>query len=420
MTVQAVANHAAGAKMTPKARSRSATVSLDSLGLHPRLVKVLEAAGRTQFSRVHGLAIPPALLGRDVLAQASPEADTVGAFVLPVVHHLLTCPPERAPAPHAPRAILLAPAGPIGAMIAAQVNTFGAALGLRRRVALEPGAKYASLRNEFDILVATPAGLLDLMHRGQLDLDAVQMMVLARFDHMLAPDCLSAVARVIHHLPVQRQVLLFHAGLASYAQDLAAQVVRDPACVVASQPSDARTSVEQGVLHVASDRKLEALNTLLRKSSNARTVVFTRTKHGALAVARAVREAGGTASAMHESVSEATRDAVLKRFHAGELSLLATTDTSLREVEIGGLTLVVSYDLPSTASDHVARLARLSGEAGLGMAISLCSEPERTVLARIERQLGDPIPQLGEDFEPLPQSVRRRSRSQRTESQLPS
>lgn len=416
--------HAMAARRGSKSRQASTSqllmggTSLESLGLHPRLTKVLQTAGRTQLPRVHGLAIPPALLGRDVLAQASPDADTVDAFVLPVVHHLLTRPPKRVPAPHAPRALLLAPSAKSGALIAAEVHSYGAALGLRRRVALARETSCAFPHHDFDMLVATPAGLLDLLHRGHLDLDAAEVMVLASFERMLSPACLSALGRVIHHLPTQRQVLLFHAGLPSYAQDLAKQVVRDPVRVVAAQQCGARAIVEQGVLLVANERKLQALSTLLGKSPVARALVFTRTRHAAVAVVRSVRAAGGEAEAMHEGVPDFARDSALALFREGRLPLLATTDASLREAETGAVALLVNYDMPSDVGGYVARVARVSLEAGV--AISFCSDPERTALGRIERQLADPIPRLGEGFEPLPHPVQAPGRLQRADPPMPS
>lgn len=383
-------------------RTGAVATTLQDLGLHPLLTQAIGAKGRKGLPRVQALAVPPALQGRDVLAVARPDADTIGAFVLALVNRLLVSPSEGPPVPGAPRAVLLAPTKEVGETVVTEARRYGASL-VRRRAVLDPSDAAAVGDQDFELLIATPSGLLAMMHQGWLELHAVELIALCSFDQMLVPERMSAVGRIIHYLPTQRQMLLSHLGLPGYAQDLAAQLLRDPVRVRAVELEGARAAVEQGVVFVANEHKPQVMRALLEQAPGARALVFTRTRHAALTVARSVNAAGDPAEAVHEGVSGASREATFARFREGGLRVLAATDSALRDVELGPATHVMSYDVPSDVGDYVGRIGRLCSESGPGIAILLCTEAERSALSRIERQVGEPIAELDGSLKRQPQ-----------------
>src|SRR5271167_1103875 len=247
------------------------------------------------------------------------------------------------------------------------------------------GPQERKLAPGIDILVATPGRLLDLIDRKRLVLSTVEVLVLDEADRMLDLGFIHALKRIVKLLPRQRQTLLFSATMPRTIAALAEEYLDDPIRVAVAPAATTVELVDQGVVFVPSTEKRELLAKLLRDPALARVLVFTRTKHGADRVVRHLVGAGIEASAIHGNKSQPQRERALAGFRDGQPRVLVATDIAARGIDVDSVSHVINFELPNVPEDYVHRIGRTARAGAAGIAISLCSDEERTYLLDIEK-----------------------------------
>jgi ATP-dependent RNA helicase RhlE len=191
--------------------------------------------------------------------------------------------------------------------------------------------------------------------------------------------------RIVAKIPRQRQTLLFSATMPAAIRRLADEWLQDPIDVRVGPVSSPVAKIQQSVFFVDQGQKVRLLAHWLRETDWTRTLVFTRTKHGADKVAKSLMKAGIEADAFHGNKSQTARQRVLSRFKGPRPSVLVATDIAARGLDIDMVSHVVNYDLPAEAENYVHRIGR-TGRAGAGgVAVSFCDQGERATLKAIER-----------------------------------
>jgi ATP-dependent RNA helicase RhlE len=235
------------------------------------------------------------------------------------------------------------------------------------------------------VLVATPGRLLDLMGQRHVDLSRVEIFVLDEADRMLDMGFLRDVRRIVEPLPEKRQSLLFSATMPADIVRLANTLLHDPVRVEVTPPASTVERVEQRVCFVEKQGKRALLSQILQDASIERTLVFTRTKHGADRVARHLDARGVASAALHGNKSQGQRERALEAFRSGGLRALVATDIAARGLDVPGITHVINFDLPNVPESYVHRIGRTARAGRDGVAISFCDGSERAYLADIER-----------------------------------
>ena len=131
---------------------------------------------------------------------------------------------------------------------------------------------------------------------------------------------------------------------------------------------------------------------MLRAEPIDRVLVFTRTKHGADKVVRALAKSGLDAAAIHGNKSQGQRERVLAAFRTGSVRTLIATDIAARGIDVEGISHVVNYDLPNIPESYVHRIGRTARAGADGIAISFCDAEERPFLRDIEKLIRMSIP----------------------------
>jgi ATP-dependent RNA helicase RhlE len=356
----------------------------DDLGLVPELRSAIDRAGYTHPTPIQQLAIPPALAGRDILGCAQTGTGKTAAFALPVLQRI------DAQVGNKPRlrALILSPTRELAAQIAESLDTYGQGLNLWHTVifgGVSEKPQIAELRRGVDILVATPGRLLDLMGRGIVRLDDVELFVLDEADRMLDMGFLPDVRRISKALPAKRQTMLFSATMPPEIRRLAEGLLHDPVSVAVAPVSSTVDLVEQHVFFVEKTRKRKLLADLLHDPEVKHTLVFSRTKHGANRIVRDLAKAGIAAEAIHGNKSQGARTRALDAFRNGRLSVLVATDIAARGIDVEGVTHVINFDLPNVPETYVHRIGRTGRAGASGVAWSFCDPDERPHLTSIER-----------------------------------
>jgi ATP-dependent RNA helicase RhlE len=357
-----------------------------SLGLAEPLLKALAAKKYATPTPIQARTIPHLLAGRDLLGIAQTGTGKTAAFALPMLQ-LLDANNYR-PRPRLPRSLVLAPTRELATQIADSFAAYGAHLS--QRVAVVFGGvgqmpQVQALQRGIDILVATPGRLLDLIQQRHCNLSDVEILVLDEADRMLDMGFLPDVKRILSTLPRDRQSLLFSATMPADITSLAHSLLRDPLRVEVTPPAATVDKVEQRIYFVPKAKKRDLLVSLLADPQFVRTLVFTRTKHGADRVARSLCQADLDAHAIHGNKSQGARERALDAFRDGKAHVLVATDIAARGIDVPDITHVINFDLPNIPESYVHRIGRTARAGRDGVAISFCDETEREYLRDIEK-----------------------------------
>ena len=364
-------------------------MQFSDLGLAAELLRSIEEQGYTEPTPVQQKAIPPILLGRDVMAAAQTGTGKTASFTLPMLQRLKGhASTSVSPARHPVRALILAPTRELAAQVEESAHTYGKHIPLRVAsvyggVPIDP--QIAALRAGVEILVATPGRLLDHIQSKTVMFHAVEFLVLDEADRMLDMGFLPDIKRIIAMLPVKRQTLLFSATYSDEIRKLAAQWLRDPVQVEVAPRNAMTDTVTHTVFKVDSRVKRDALVRLLQQRDMKQVLVFCNTKIGANRLAYRLQKDGLSAAAIHSDRSQAERMQALAEFKEGKVRILVATDIAARGLDIEQLPFVVNFDMPSNPEDYVHRIGR-TGRAGLtGEAISLIAREDVENLGAVEK-----------------------------------
>ena len=366
--------------------------SFSDLGLSAPLLKAVAAANYTDPTPIQAQAIPVGLEGRDVLGIAQTGTGKTAAFALPILQRLSA---KSRPAGGAPRALILAPTRELAGQIAETFRVLGRPVGARVALlfgGVPKGRQARQLAGGVDIVVATPGRLIDHMQDRAIRLDQIEVLVLDEADHMLDLGFIIPIRRIASAVPTVRQTMFFSATMPKEISGLADAMLKDPVKVSVAQVATTAERVEQFVIFVEQSRKRHVLSNLLATHADGRTLVFTRTKHGADRVVKQLCEDGVSADAIHGNKSQPQRERALAAFRSGATRVLVATDIAARGIDVAGVSHVINFELPNVPESYVHRIGRTARAGAAGIAISLCDGSERSFLRDIEKLIRSRVP----------------------------
>jgi len=360
------------------------------LGLAEPILRALGTKGYSDPTPIQQQAIPALMEGRDLLGIAQTGTGKTAAFSLPSLHRLASNPQPRQNA--ACRMLVLSPTRELAAQIADNMRGYAKYLDLHVQCVfggLPVGKQARALVRGTDILVATPGRLLDLIDQRALTLRHVEIFVLDEADQMMDLGFIKPLTRVAAMLPESRQSLFFSATMPKAIAELGKRFIRNPVRVeVAPQATTAERVVQYGTfLNQAEKQSLLTLSLRsgLADKSIERSLVFTRTKHGADKVVRHLCAAGINAAAIHGNKSQAQRTRALDGFRNGAVPVLVATDIAARGIDVTGVSHVFNFEIPNVPEQYVHRIGRTARAGADGIAISFVAPDERTFIRDIER-----------------------------------
>lgn len=365
----------------------------ESLGLSAPLLAALEQAGYTTPTPIQTKAIPALLRGRDLVGIAQTGTGKTAAFALPILHRLGA---DHRPAPRQGcRVLVLSPTRELATQIGDSFRSYAAKLNISIATVfggVSHRPQVQALNRGVDVLVATPGRLLDHIASGQANIGATEILVLDEADQMLDLGFLKPIRQIIGRLSKERQTLLFSATMPDQIARLAKDFLRNPERVTVAPVATTAERVSQRVVHIDTARKRHLLARLFAENEMSRTLVFTRTKHGANRLTKHLITSGVSVAAIHGNKSQPQRERALQAFRDSEIQVLVATDIAARGIDIEDVTHVVNYDLPEVPEAYVHRIGRTARAGASGSAISFCDGSELKYLRGIERLTRQKIP----------------------------
>lgn len=363
---------------------QDAPLRFDSLNLHPALAASLQQLAYTEMTPVQALALPVALLGQDVIAQAQTGSGKTAAFALALLERLN-------PRHFGIQALVLCPTRELADQVSTEIRRLARALDNTKVVTLCGGValrgQKASLENGAHVVVGTPGRILDHLRRGTLDLQALNTAVLDEADRMLDMGFLDDIAEVMSQCPAQRQTLLFSATYPSEIEKLASRFMREPK-VIKAPSLDAAPRIEQRFYEVDWAHKFNTVVQILLHFAPLSTIAFCNTRQRCNELVSFLRTQGVSALALHGDLEQRERDQVLVQFANQSLSVLVATDVAARGLDIQDLEAVINVDIAAEAAVHVHRIGRTGRAGQTGRALSLVSMDEMGAVGQIEKYQG--------------------------------
>ncbi|WP_297334463.1 DEAD/DEAH box helicase [Flavobacterium sp.] len=367
-------------------------MTFENLNITAPILKALKQQNYSTPTPIQQQAIPVILSGQDLIGCAQTGTGKTAAFAIPVLQQLAGRPAKKA---NSIRSLIITPTRELAIQISDNIACYGKHLSLRH-IAIYGGVsqfhQVKALKNGVDILIATPGRLLDLMQQGYIDLGSLEIFVLDEADRMLDMGFVHDVKRIITKLPAKRQTLFFSATMPDPIQKLADSLLQNPQYVSVAPVSSAAKTVTQSVYFVDKRDKEKLLSFILSDKGISRSLVFTRTKHGADQLVKLLAKQGIFAAAIHGNKSQNARQRALHGFKVNQLRVLVATDIAARGIDIDELPHVINYDLPEVPETYVHRIGRTGRGGNTGTAVSFCGSDEKSGLRSIEKLIGFRLP----------------------------
>lgn len=350
---------------------------------------------------IQELAIPPVLEGRDLLAVAQTGTGKTAAYLLPVIERLVN---DNYPQDNV-NCVVMAPTRELAQQIDRQMQGFSYFMPVSSMAIYggTDGNTYEQQRKGLkmgaDVVIATPGRLLAHLSMGYVDLSKVSFFVLDEADRMLDMGFIDDIMQIVGHMPKDRQTLLFSATMPPKIQQLAKQILNDPAEVkiAVSKPAE---KIRQGAYVCYETQKLPILQRMFKENPPRRVVIFSSSKQKVKELARSLKKLNINVGEMHSDLDQNEREEVMLKFKAGRINVVVATDIIARGIDIDNIETVINYDVPHEAEDYVHRIGRTARADRDGSAYTFISEKERGKFRNIERLLEKEVDKL-----PVPEDL---------------
>ena len=383
-------------------------MNFETFNFHPSVAAGVAMAGYETPTPIQARAIPQVIKGLDIMGLAQTGTGKTAAFVLPILNRLVESKHGGV------RTLIIAPTRELAEQIHLTIETLGRKTRMRSvavygGVGINPQIK--KLRRA-DIVVACPGRLLDHIGRHSIDLSQLEMLVLDEADQMLDMGFIPDIRRVLKHLPMKRQTLVFSATMPSEIRRLARDILQDPVTIQVGNTAPADT-VSHALYPVAQHLKTALLLKLLGNTNTKSVLVFTRTKHRAKSLGKKLVAAGYRSASLQGNLSQTRRQAALDGFRDGKFQILVATDIAARGIDVTQISHVINYDIPSTPEAYIHRIGRTGRADRTGEAFTLVTGEDKYMVQAINRIIGSKIEQrILSNFDYGPPMSDRESRSQ--------
>ncbi|MEL6735517.1 MAG: DEAD/DEAH box helicase [Pseudomonadota bacterium] len=378
-------------------------MSFSDLGLSPKVLAAVEAAGYTQPTPIQEQAIPHVLQRRDVMGIAQTGTGKTAAFTLPMIS--LT---EKGRArARMPRTLILEPTRELAAQVEENFNKYG--VNHKLNVALLIGGvsfedQMRKLDRGADVLIATPGRLLDLFERGRILMSGVEILVIDEADRMLDMGFIPDIERIVGMVPFTRQTLFFSATMPTEIERLAEKFLQNPVQVAVAAAASTAKTVEQKLVKTPSKdfEKRETLRTLIDDATELKNaIVFCNRKRDVATLHRSLLKRDYSVGSLHGDMDQTARTSTLNGFRNGDIKILVASDVAARGLDIPDVSHVFNFDVPIHAEDYVHRIGRCGRAGRDGWAFTLVAPSDDRYLGAILKLTGDDLPWLDKNGKPV-------------------
>ena len=364
-------------------------MKFSELNIIQPILAAIDEAGYEHPTEIQRQSIPLVLEGNDMIGCAQTGTGKTASFAIPILQLLHQNPKQG----KAIRTLIITPTRELAVQIDDNFKLYSKNLPLKSLSifgGVSQNKQVGSLKNGVDVLIATPGRLLDLMSQGIIKLNQIEILVLDEADRMLDMGFVNDIKKILKKVPEERQTLFFSATMPKSIRKFSNTILNRPKEINVTPVSSTAETIQQSVYFVEKPEK-ELLLVKLLKENSERTLVFTRTKHGANRLVQKLDKSKILSAAIHGNKTQNARQRALNDFKDNKIQVLIATDIAARGIDIDMLSNVINYELPNVPETYVHRIGR-TGRAGKeGVARSFCSNEEKKDLRNIEKLIGAKI-----------------------------
>ncbi len=374
--------------------------TFNQMGLSNPIIRATDNMGFEEATPIQEKTIPLLMEGRDVIGQAQTGTGKTAAFGIPLIEKIEA-------GSRTIEGLVITPTRELAVQVAEEINRIGQFKGIRA-LPIYGGQditrQIRSLSNKPQIIVGTPGRLMDHMRRKTVRLQQVRMVVLDEADEMLNMGFIEDIETILKQVPGESQTMLFSATMPRPIQQLAGRFMKQPELIRTKTKEATLPSTEQYYIEVQDRQKFDVLCRLLDMQPPELCIVFARTKRRVDEVFEALCKRGYLAEGIHSDLTQAKRNAVMRRFREGTIDILVATDVAARGLDITGVTHVYNFDIPQDPEGYVHRIGRTGRAGKTGVALTLVTPRELGQLKQIEKTINRrvvrrPVPTVNEAIE---------------------
>lgn len=361
-------------------KAQDGIASIEPL-LDNRIVRAIREMGFEELSPIQEQAIPYLLQGEDIIGQAQTGTGKTAAFGIPAIQHIN-------PDVKKLQTIILCPTRELAIQAAEELRKIAKYMHGIKVLPVYGGQdisrQIAGLRG-VQIIVGTPGRVMDHMRRRTIKLDLVNMVVLDEADEMLNMGFREDMELILGQIPGEHQTALFSATMPKPILEITDRFQNDAKLVKVAAQELTIPLVSQKFYRVKNQDKDAACVRLLEYYQPKLTLIFCNTKKKVDELSDLLKEQGFQAEGLHGDLSQAQRDAVMKRFRNGGTSILIATDVAARGIDVDDVEAVINYDIPQDIEYYVHRIGRTGRAGRKGRSFTFANSREIYKIREIER-----------------------------------
>lgn len=320
--------------------------------------------GYTAPTPIQDQAIPYILSGKDVIASANTGTGKTAAFLIPLIDHVITRKIDRV--------LIVTPTRELANQIQEEFKDFAYKTNMYSTLCIG-GLNIANqiryLADNPEFVIGTPGRLIDLERQGYLNFSKYNAIVLDEVDTMVDMGFINDIKYMIRKLPQKRLSLFFSATIPAALKEVMSQFLKNPA-VISVKTRQSAENVNQSVIKVGGQDKVELLHDLLIKPEFTRVIIFLRTRWAVNKLAKQLQDRGFEVASIHGDKTQSQRSKALSAFKAGRVRILLATDVVARGIDIDNVSHVINYDMPESHEDYIHRIGRTGRADKIGQAIT--------------------------------------------------
>lgn len=351
------------------------------------ILEGIKAIGYTKSTPIQEQAIPIVLNGNDIMGIAQTGTGKTAAFLLPILEKLLHRKSDSI------GALIITPTRELALQIdqhlmglsyftsATSISIYGGGDGSdfgKQKTALTKGA---------DFVIATPGKLISHFNLGYVNVDELQFLVLDEADKMLDMGFYEDIIKITGFLPKKRQTLMFSATMPQKIRQLAKTILSQPKeiNIALSKPPE---GIFQGAFRVYGPQKIDLIQHLVKVGKAESILIFSSTKKNVKEIRKALSKVSDDVAEIHSDLEQAEREKVLTGFKNNKIKVLVATDVMSRGIDVEGIDLVISYDVPKDPEDYIHRIGRTARASKKGIAFTFITQSDYSYFKKIQELVG--------------------------------
>ncbi len=360
-----------------------------------RLQESIDSMGYTAATPVQQQVIPLILSGKDVIASAQTGTGKTAAFLLPIIHKILTEPQDH----HSIKALIIVPTRELAVQISQALDGMGYFTDVYGIAVYGGGdgdlfnTERKALSTGADIVICTPGRMIAHLQMGYVKLQGLKYLILDEADRMLDMGFHGDILKIIGFLPKERQNLLFSATMPPKMRELARKILHEPEeiNIAISKPPE---KIRQGAFVVYDEQKIPVVSFMLRSNPYRLAIVFCSSKDSVKKLTFELKRSHLKVAEIHSDLEQLEREKVLLDYRNEKIRILVATDILSRGIDIDIIDLVINYDVPHDAEDYVHRIGRTARAERNGTALTLINPKDQRKFAGIEKLLEKEVTKL--------------------------